>query len=124
MAIRNCHHFFLKSLAFPLLFQGKTVGDFRRVFKDMTPEVLSMFPQVERLLRLCLVSPASSCSAERSFRALRRLKTWLRSTMTQRRLNHVMICHVHYDLLMERNCRDIAHAFINNDTHKRNFGNF
>src|SRR6218665_1224548 len=30
-----------------------------------------------------------------SFSALRRLKTWLRSTMTQRRLNRVMIYHVH-----------------------------
>ena len=98
--------------------------DFRRVFKDMTPEVCSMFPQVERLLRLCLVSPASPFSAERSFSALRHLKTWLRSTMTQRRLNHVMTCHVHHDLLMELNCRDIAQAFINNDSHKRNFGNF
>src|SRR6218665_1463127 len=98
--------------------------DFRRVFKDMTPEVCSMFPQVERLLGLCLVSPASSCFAERSFRALRRLKTWLMSTMTQRRLSHVMICHVHYDLLMELNCRDIAHAFINTDTRKQIFGNF
>src|SRR6218665_54003 len=124
MTIRNCHNFFLKSFAFPLVFQGKTVEDFRRVFKDMTPEVCSMFPQVERLLGLCLVSPASSCFAERSFRALRRLKTWLMSTMTQRRLNHVMICHVHYDLLMELNCRDIAHAFINTDTRKQIFGNF
>lgn len=50
---------------------------------------------VERLLCLWLVSPAYSCSAERSFSALRRLKTWLRSTMTQRRLNRVMIYHVH-----------------------------
>src|SRR6218665_1253827 len=30
-----------------------------------------------------------------SFSALRRLKTWLRSTMTQRRLNRVMIYYVH-----------------------------
>jgi len=81
-----------QELSFSTRFSSKTVEDFRRVFMDMTPEVRSMFPQVERLLRLCLVSPASSCSAERSFRALRRLKTWLRSTMTQRRLNHVIIC--------------------------------
>lgn len=105
-------------------FSGNTVEDFRLCFKNMAPEVRSMFPQVERLLRLCLTSPASSCSAERSFSALRRLKTWLRSTMTQRRLNHVMICHVHRDLLMHLNCRDLARAFVNNnnDTRKPIFG--
>jgi len=35
------------------------------------------------LVRLLLVSPASSAEAEGSFSALRRLKAWLRSTMTQ-----------------------------------------
>ena len=54
-----------------------------KVFRDMEPNVRCMFPAVEKLLRLLLISPASSCEAERSFSALRRLKTWLRSTMTQ-----------------------------------------
>ncbi|KAK0140305.1 hypothetical protein N1851_022780 [Merluccius polli] len=43
------------------------------------------------------VSRASSCEAERSFSALRRLKTWLRANMTQDRLNGVVVCHVHRD---------------------------
>ena len=105
-------------------FSGNTVEDFRLCFKNMVPEVRTMFPHVERLLRLCLTSPASSCSAERSFSALRPLKTWLRSTMTQKRLNHVMVCHVHRDVLMQLNCREIAHTFINNknDSCKLIFG--
>ncbi|XP_068239780.1 zinc finger MYM-type protein 1-like [Palaemon carinicauda] len=80
-------------------FKGSTVEDYRKIFADMVPEVRRMFPQVEALLRLLLVSPASSCTAERSFSALRRLKTWLRSSMSQQRLNHLMICHVHRDRL-------------------------
>ena len=36
---------------------------------------------------------------ERSFSSLRRLKTWLRSTMTQSRLNSVAVCHSHQELL-------------------------
>ena len=36
---------------------------------------------------------------ERSFSCLRRLKTWLRSTQSQKRLNHVVVCHVHKDEL-------------------------
>ena len=36
----------------------------------------------------------SSCEAERSFSALRLIKTWLRSTMTQKTLDNVMMCHI------------------------------
>ena len=58
-----------------------TVQKCLEVFRGMKKEVRKIFPMVERLLRLVLTSPASSCSAERSFSALRRLKTYLRSTM-------------------------------------------
>jgi len=63
--------------------------------RNMLPEVQAEFPQVTTLLKLLLVSPAPSAEAERSFSALRRLKTWLRSTMTDTRLNAVSVCHVH-----------------------------
>ena len=33
--------------------------------------------------------------SERSFSALCRVKTYLRTTMTQSRLNHLMVLHVH-----------------------------
>ena len=46
-----------------------------------------------------MVAPVSSAEAECSFSALRRLKTWLRSTMTQKGLNGIAVCHVHQDLL-------------------------
>ena len=71
-----------------------------------------MFPQVENLLRLLLVSPASSCEAERSFSALRRIKTWLRSTMTQTRLNNVMVCHVQREILLKLSPEVIADQFV------------
>ena len=61
----------------------------------MEPNVRCLFPAVEKLWRLLLISRASSCGAERSFSALHMLKTWLLSTMTEVRLNHVVVCHVH-----------------------------
>ena len=70
-----------------------------KVFREMEPNIRCMFPAVEKLVRLLLISSASSCEAERSFSALRRLKTWLRFIMTQMRLNHVVVCHVHRDRL-------------------------
>ena len=37
----------------------------RQLFVKMTKEVRSMFTEVEQLLKLLLISPASSCEAER-----------------------------------------------------------
>ena len=76
--------------------------------RNMLPEVQAEFPQVTTLLKLLLVSPASSAEAERSFSALRRLKTWLRSTMTDTRLNAVSVCHVHQQKLDS----ELMHQFV------------
>ena len=54
-----------------------------------------------------MVSPVSSYDAERSFSALRRLKTWLRNSMTQRRLNAIMICNIHKEKLEKLDIDDI-----------------
>ena len=68
-------------------------------YQKMYPEVRNLFPQVALLMKLLLICPVSSCECERSFSALRRLKKCLRSTMTQRRLNFVCVCHVRRDIL-------------------------
>ena len=69
------------------------------VMQAMCPEVRSLFCQVEQLIRLLLVCPVASCTAERSFSCLRRLKTLLRTTMTQKRLNSVIVCAVHRQII-------------------------
>ena len=94
----------------------RTIEECRVLFKNLVPEVKSMFPQVEKLLRLLLISPASSCEAERTFSALRRMKTWLRSTMTQERLESVMICNIHHEKLMKIDPKALAKRFITGDT--------
>ena len=48
---------------------------------------------LSRVVQLLLLVPATTCSPERSFSALRRLKTYLRTTMTQARLNHLAVIH-------------------------------
>jgi hypothetical protein len=82
------------------------------VMKEMSSDVRKLFPQVDRLLRLLLICPASSCEAERSFSGLRRLKTWLRNSMTQSRLNAVAICHVHQSVLDEIDLKQLAAEFV------------
>jgi len=71
-----------------------TVSEAQKLLQNMVPEVRSLFfPAVEVLMRLLLICPVSSCAAECSFSASRRLKNWLRSNMTQQRLNAVSVCH-------------------------------
>ena len=42
--------------------------------------------------KLLLVMPATNAVSERSFSALKRVKTYLRSTTGEGRLNHLMLC--------------------------------
>ena len=56
------------------------------------------FPNIHTLLRIICTLPVTSCSCERSISGLKRLKTYLRSTMGQERLNGLAMMHFHYDL--------------------------
>ena len=56
-------------------YKRSTLAQHLTVFREMVPNVRRMFPAVEILLKILLTSPASSCEAERSFSALRKLKT-------------------------------------------------
>ena len=71
-----------------------------------------MFSEVRMLIKLFLTIPVTTASAERSFSALRRLKTYLRSTMTQNRLNNIALPHVHKGYVDEVDVPEIARNFI------------
>ena len=72
---------------------------------------------------LLLVMPATNAGSERSFSAVRRIKTYLHSTMTQQRLNHLMLLHVHKSHTDSLNLVDVANDFIaGNDHRKHMFG--
>jgi hypothetical protein len=51
----------------------------------------SLYPQIHTLFKLYLV-PVASAGAERSFSTLRRVKTWMRSTMTEDRRSSLALC--------------------------------
>ena len=101
-------------------YQYNTLLEAQQLMQSMKPAVRALFQRVETLLRLLLISPASSCSAERSFSCLRRLKTWLRSTMTQTRLNSVLVCHIHQDVIDNMNIDHLAKDFSERSQTRRN----
>ena len=89
-----------------------TVGEAAVVLRGLSKECRALFNQVEVLVRLLLLVPASSATAERSFSALRRMKTWLHSTMSQARLNHVCLLNIHSDILDTLDFNAVAADFI------------
>ncbi len=74
-----------------------SIFDVKRYFLSVSHGQASLLSQVRRLLQVILVMPATNATSERSFSALHRLKNYLRTTMRQDRLTHLMVIHVHKD---------------------------
>ncbi|XP_078489730.1 zinc finger MYM-type protein 1-like [Ciona intestinalis] len=82
-------------------------------------EAISLLtPNLTQLLRVYFTLPCSSCEAERSFSALRRIKTYLRSTMSEQRLNDVCTLNVHQGNIVDT--QDLVDAFIKKATVRSN----
>ena len=61
----------------------------------------------------------------RSFSALRRLKSYLRNTMSQERLNNLLVLHVHKDITDTLDLRAICNEFVGDSEHRcKLFGKF
>ena len=73
-----------------------------------------LLPDVVKLARLFLVMPATNASSERAFSVRRRIKTYLRNSTTNNRLNHCMVVHVHAEHVEKMNTIEIAKEFIEN----------
>jgi hypothetical protein len=54
-----------------------------------------LYPNVHVILKLSLTLPVGYCACERSFLAIRHLKTWCRATLTKDRLCGLGVLHVH-----------------------------
>lgn len=100
-------------------FSCETVDDMTRKLASLQPAARSMFTEVERLTRLLLTLPASNAEAERSFSCLRRLKTFLRNSLGQQRLNHVAALNVHKKRLDAVSLEAITTEFIERCNNRR-----
>lgn len=87
------------------------------------PQINLALPNVVRLLQIYLLAPMSAASAERSFSGQRRVKTYLRSTMTETRYSNLMVLHVNKDRTDKLDLEVIAKHFVQkNDRRIRFFG--
>ena len=73
-----------------------------------------VYSQIFILLKIYLTLPVTSAGAERSFSVLKRLKTYLRSTLGQERLSSLAILDIEYEqtgLLVENSLDDLVDDF-------------
>lgn len=85
-------------------------------------ETKGLCPMCTKFVELLLTIPGSSCTNERSFSLMRRVKTYLRSTMGQQRLNNISILAAYRELSDQTNMAEIVDDFINqNNLRKATF---
>jgi len=85
--------------------------DLCKLIRDQN--LLSVFPNIDIALRISLCMAITNCSAERSFSALKRIKTYLRSSLEEERLNSLAILVIEADLMMRIKYDDIIEDFAN-----------
>ena len=95
------------------------IDDIVSLVKQMTVGEKVLMGQVLKLIRLVLVMPATNAISEIYFSAMRRIKTYLRSTMSQSRLNAMMVLHIHKDLTDSLNLKSIGNDFISKSDYRK-----
>ncbi|KAH7940233.1 hypothetical protein HPB52_022553 [Rhipicephalus sanguineus] len=102
-------------LLLPTVISGagvNTVEDVAEQLRSESQTVRNLLDQVVKLVQLLLTVPASAASGERSFSALRRAKTYLRSRMTQARLTHLLLLHTHRERTGKLSLDKVMNEFI------------
>ena len=105
--------------------QTITFRDIHKHFQSLPQSQVSLVSQVSRVVQFVLLMPATNAVSERSASAMRRIKTYLRTTTTQSRLNNIMVLHIHRDLTGKVDHTAVLKEFVSaNDDRRRHFGLF
>ncbi|XP_076894309.1 uncharacterized protein LOC143546541 [Bidens hawaiensis] len=76
------------------------------------------FPNVVNVYRVLLTIPVTVTSAERSFSKLKLLKTYMRYTMSQERLNGLALISIESDVLENINYQDLIESFASKNARR------
>ena len=105
--------------------QDPSFKDIRALIKELKRPTRRLISEVVKICKLIIVMPATNAVSERSFSAMRRLYTYLRTNMSTSRLNNVMVLHVHKERLDKLSMVDIANDFVFESDHRKTlFGTF
>lgn len=103
--------------------QPATLSDLKQFMGKLTIPQRSLISEAVFVYKIILIAPATNAVSERSCSALRRTKTWLRTTMNQERLNQCLLLHTHQPLTDNIEIQSIAEQFISgNERRMYTFG--
>lgn len=94
----ECVHFqfHLKSLKKQKVYFPKTILEMSAYLRNQS--LIEVYPYIDIALRMMLCTHASNYSSERSFSKLKSVKTYLRSTMSEDRLNSLAVLNIEAQL--------------------------
>ena len=102
------------------------VNEMMEFVQSLSAATKAFVPQVTVLGKILLVMSANNAVSERSFSAMKLVKTYLRPTTADCRINHLMVLHVHKDRTDSLNMVEITNAFVERNVYfkrKLFFGN-
>ena len=114
-------------LVFKQIFKEKVnhFDDILQAMEETTSDTRLLFANVMIASQLLLVNPATSAFPDRSFSVARRIKTWLRASMTLSRFNALSFLHTHKDLVDGLDVISVVNDFVSlNSVRYNNFGTF
>lgn len=81
------------------------------------------FTEITKLLNIIVTTPMTTAEPERNFSTLKRIKTFLRSTMLNDRLNALAMMSINRNLILEINNFDekVMEKFISLKDHRADF---
>jgi len=62
-----------------------------------------IFPNIYTMLKIFSILPVTTASVERSFSTLKRIKTYLRNSTSENRLNGLALLNIHRDIDLDIN---------------------
>ena len=80
----------------------------------------SLYPEIYNQFKLYLVVPVASAGAERSFSTLRRVRTWMRSTMTEDWLSSLALMCIEKEVTkhLEENIEELVSQFASSSNRR------
>ena len=102
-----------------------TITDFIRFIQSLSAAERHFLSEVATLTKLMLLARGTNVVCERSLSNLKKLKTYLRSTMGDDRLFYLMVIHVRKQLTDNVDLIQVANQFVANiDSRKQMLGTF
>ena len=110
----------LETLASTISEKVSNVFEVKQYLTQLSDAQKVLLNEIINVMKLIMVMPATNSTSERSFSAMRRVKSYDRQCMTQERMNNLMILNVHKELTEEIDLFDIAKEFISGNESREN----